>query len=75
MELGRSVKATTHMLVASGIGASRPPVWGAPAPKTVETRLHSVYRKLDATARWQLAAKLGDEPVAAPSRVNPIRRG
>jgi DNA-binding CsgD family transcriptional regulator len=43
--------------------------------KTVETHLHSVYRKLDASARWQLAAKLGDEPIAAPSQVNPVRRG
>ena len=33
--------------------------------KTVETHLRSVYRKLAATARWELAAKLHDEPTAS----------
>ena len=33
--------------------------------KTVETHLRSVYRKLNATARWELAAKLHDEPTAS----------
>ena len=33
--------------------------------KTVETHLRSVYRKLNTTARWELAAKLHDEPTAS----------